>query len=231
MSELFHIISTRSIHVDAVGQLKQIGCKITMHDFVRKRIEFDPKTTLTKDVVLTSPTGVQAFLEMIKELKLSPGDYQVHCIDQLTKQTATQAGLTVKASAPNARMLAEEILKHSEIRLVTHICGNRRRDELSQQLKLRGVEVKDVVAYYTEFASLAVREDYDGIFFFSPGAIDSFLILNGVKQVVCFCIGHTTETHAKQKGFLQTSIPKVSSEKALVSLAIEYLTTTIHDKK
>ena len=235
MSNQLHIISTRSLHSDAVEKLHYCGWEITVHDFISKKIKWPDIITadaLTKNIVLTSQTGVEAFLELIKKFERSPADYHVHCIAHATKQVAVQAGLLVKTSAPNALLLAEGILKHQEIRSVTHICGNRRRDELSEKLHAGGVEVQDVVAYHTELTPISIDSAYDGLLFFSPSAVDSFLNANDLKQVPCFCIGQTTESHAKQKGFIQTYIPEAPSEDALVILVIEHFTTTkAHAKK
>ncbi len=235
MSIQLHIISTRSLHLNALEQLQHLGWKITLHDFISKKIELPVHVTLevlTKNIVLTSQTGVEAFIELLKKLQVPLSDYHVHCIAQATKQAAVQAGLLVKTSAPNALLLADEILKYQEISSVTHICGNRRRDELSEKLNSGGVEVKDVVVYHTALTPISIDQAYDGLLFFSPSAIDSFLSANELKQVPCFCIGQTTENHAKQKGFIQTYIPEAPSEVAFVNLVIEHFTTTsVHAKK
>lgn len=234
MRDQLHIISTRSLNSNRIEQLQHRGWKITMHDFISKKIELSVHITaeaLNKNIVLTSQSGVEAFLELIKKLKVSPSDYEVYCIDQATKQAAVQAGLLVKTSAPNALLLAEEVLKQ-EIRAVTHICGNRRRDELSERLNSGGVEVQNLVSYLTELTPISVYHPYDGLLFFSPSAVDSFLLANDIKQVPCFCIGQTTEGRAKQKGFTRTYTPEVPSEDALVNLVIEHFTSTsVHAKK
>jgi uroporphyrinogen-III synthase len=235
MSDNLHIISTRSLLSNAVERLQHHSWKVTVHDFISKKLEIHDYITqefLRSDIVLTSQTGVQAFLALIKKVQLSPADYQVHCIAQATRQAAVQAGLFVKTSAPNALLLAEEILQHKGIRSVTHICGNRRRDELSEKLHAAGVEVQDVVAYRTDYTPISIEQTYDTLLFFSPSAVDSFLSANSLKEVPCFCIGKTTESHAKQKGFAQTYIPEAPSEDALVNLVIEHFATlSAHAKK
>jgi uroporphyrinogen-III synthase len=235
MIESLHILSTRSLQANAVEQLQHRAWRITLHDFVSKRIELPAHITaevLNKNIVLTSQVGVEAFLTLIKKLQLSPADYQVHCISQATKNIAVQAGLFVKTSAPNALLLAEEILQHKDIRSVTHICSNRRRDEFSEKLYSDGVEVQDIVAYRTDLTPISIEQTYDALLFFSPSAVNSFLNANALKQVPCFCIGQTTESYAKQKGFIKTYIPEAPSEDALVNLLIEHFTTTsVHAKK
>jgi uroporphyrinogen-III synthase len=228
LSKQLHIVSTRSLQSTAVERLHKHGCTVTLHDFISKKLQIPDYATrefLSSDIVLTSQTGVEAFLTLIKKLQLSPADYRTHCIAQATKQAAVQAGLFVKTSAPNALLLAKEILQHKDIRSVTHICGNRRRDEVSEKLNAGGVEVQDVVSYRTELTPISIEQDYDALLFFSPSAVDSFLNGNELKQVPCFCIGQTTESNVKQKGFTQTYIPEAPSEDALVNLVIEHFTT------
>jgi uroporphyrinogen-III synthase len=37
-----------------------------------------------------------------------------------------------------------------------------------------------------------IKEKVDGILFFSPSAVESYLAANKIKNEICFCIGETT---------------------------------------
>ena len=225
MSNAPHIVSTRKLTSAKVDELTAKGWKFTHHDFISKVIlvpaELQEKS-IHKHVVITSITGVKAFIEIARQLHLDSDNYQVHCISRGTKEYASAVGLTIKSSAPNAAALADEILKDVEVKEVTHVSSNLRRDELSDKLIKSGVAVQDVIAYRTEFTPVAIDNSYDAIIFFSPSAVDSFLSRNPLRQVPCFCLGKTTADYAKQEGYQHTYIPDAPSEEILLQTIINY---------
>lgn len=220
-----HIVSTRKLTSGKVDELKARGWKFTDHDFISKLIHIPADLqakAICKHVVLTSITGVKAFLEITSQLQLDPKNYQVYCISRGTREYASASGLDIKSAAPNASALADEILKDVAVKEVTHVSSNLRRDELSDKLNRAGVTVHDVIAYRTEFTPIAINHSYDAIIFFSPSAVDSFLSLNALTQVPCFCLGKTTADYAKQEGYHHTYIPDAPSEDILLKTIINY---------
>ncbi|HMQ01264.1 MAG TPA: uroporphyrinogen-III synthase [Cyclobacteriaceae bacterium] len=230
-----HIVFTREPGVAATSMFSELGWQVTAHDFISKQISIPEHIVpdlIHKHIVITSQTGVEAFLVLLNQFQLDREAYNVFCIEQATQQAALKGGLKVQATAPNAAALADEILKHTDIHAVTHICSNRRRDELSVKLKSAGIKVQDFVAYRTEPTPVLFNEPYDAIVFFSPSAIDSFLSQNTLVDIPCFCIGKTTETHARQKGYTMTFTPDVPSEEALLKTLFDYFSnSSIHVKE
>lgn len=224
-----HIFSTRKLTSDKLDELQANGWKFTMHDFISKVIHVPADITaqsINKHIVLTSISGVKAFLQIAKQLPLNVADYVVYCISRGTNEYAVASGLNIKSTAPNASALADEILKDAEVKAVTHVSSNLRRDELSDKLNNAGVAVQDVIAYRTEFTPVVLEASYDAIIFFSPSAVDSFLTLNPLKTVPCFCIGKTTADHARQKGYQQTYFADAPSENILLQTIINYYSKT-----
>lgn len=225
MSSLPYIVSTRKLTSEKVDELQAAGWKFMSHDFISKVIDIPadlPAESIHKHVVLTSITGVKAFLQIIKQLQLDSSNYTVYCISRGTKEYAAASGLNIKSTAPYASGLADEILRDGEVKEVTHVCSNIRRDELSDKLKKAGVAVQDVIAYSTEFTPVVIDSSYNALVFFSPSAVDSFLSLNSLQQVPCFCIGKTTADHAKQKGYQHTYIADAPSEDILLKTIINH---------
>ncbi len=229
MSNAPHIVSTRKLTSAKVDELQASGWKFTDHDFISKVIHVPTDLNaqdIHKHVVLTSITGVKAFLQITKQLRLDSADYIVYCISRGTKEYAIASGLNIKSTAPQASALADEILHDVEVKEVTHISSNLRRNELSEKLNNAGVAVQDVIAYRTEFTLVVIGLPYEGIIFFSPSAVDSFLTLNPMQQVPCFCIGQTTADHAKQKGYEHIHIPEAPSEDILLKTIVAYYSKT-----
>ncbi len=229
MSRLPHIVSTRKLTSELVDGLRIKGWTFSDHDFISKVIDIPSNLNerdVSKCVVLTSITGVNAFVQLAGQLNVPVSDYYVYCISGATRKYANALGLTIKATAPNASALAKEIAKDADVKKITHICSNIRRDELTSLLSNSNIFINDVIAYRTEFTPVAVDQPYDAVVFFSPSAVDSFLMVNELRQVPAFCIGDTTASHAKQKGYLQTYIPEAPSEEILLQTIIEHYSKT-----
>ncbi len=235
MSTAPHIISTRKLTSGKIDELQAKGWKFTNHDFISKVIHVPADLhaqSIHKHVVLTSITAVKSFLEIIRQLQLDSDHYQVYCVSRGTREYASASGLDIKSSAPDASALADEILKDVEVKEVTHVSSNLRRDEVSDKLNRAGVSVQDVIAYRTEFTPVAIDLSYDAIIFFSPSAVDSFLSLNPLRQVPCFCLGKTTAAYAKQEGYQYTYIPEAPSEDIVLQTIVNYYSKPFgHAKK
>lgn len=225
MSEYPHILSTRKLVSVKINELLVKGCKVIHHDFIRKVINFpsdlQPQAIHT-DVILTSSTGVQSFIEILRQLRLDKNTYRVHCLSSTTNELASTYGLNIKSLAPNASSLADEILKNSEVKMVTHISSNLTREDISKKLVSAGVAVQQIIGYLTEFSPKVIRSKYDAIIFFSPSAVDSFLSMNPLAPLPCFCIGKTTAEHAKQEGYQQIHISDAPTEESVIQSILNY---------
>ena len=230
-----HIVSTRKLTSDKVTELTATGWKFTSRDFIAKVIDIPSNLddqSICKHVVLTSITGAKAFLQIITQLRLDKSNYTVHCTSRGTKEYVRASGLNIKSTAPHASALADEILRDVDVKEVSHICGNLKRNELSEKLNSAGVAVHNVIAYRTEFTPVTIGISYQAIIFFSPSAVDSFLSHNPVLQVPCFCIGKTTADHAAQNGYQHTYIPDAPSEEILLNTIVaHYSKSQAHVKK
>ncbi len=235
MSSSPHILSTRKLTSDKVIEWQAKGWKFTSHDFISKVIDIPADLNphaIHKHVVLTSMTGVKAFIQIINQRQLDVSAYDVYCISRGTKEYALASGLNIKSTALHASALADEILKDVEVKEVTHVSSNLRRNELSEKLINAGVVVHNVITYSTEFTPVAIDHSYDAIIFFSPSAVDSFISLNMVQQVPCFCIGKTTADHAEKQGYQHTFIAEAPSEEILLKTIItHYSKTPAHAKE
>ena len=146
-------------------------------------------------VVFTSQMAVNSFVSLLKETDFETDQaWQVFCTAPKTLETV-QAGLPnvkVIAIAENASLLAEEIKNHP-LKKVSFFCGNRRRDELIVVLGTAGLTVDEYVIYNTNLSPVRIQEHYDGVMFFSPSGVESFLDVNPFNpEKEYFAIGATT---------------------------------------
>jgi uroporphyrinogen-III synthase len=225
MKAPYHIVSTKVLSQELVQQFKAIGVSVTQHDFINTCIQLPEnllRETIQDVVVLTSKTAVEAWVQLVDLLQLNRKQYRVYCLSEGTQELVLSSGFTVAGMATNSALLADQILKDKNITSVTFVCGNRRRDELTTKLKAGGVTINEIVAYKTELTPLAITSPIDGVLFFSPSGVDSFLSKNSVELAVAFCLGKTTAKHAQEMGFKTIRMADAHTPAALVKSVIDH---------
>ncbi len=221
----FHIVSTKVLKPALIHEMESIGLKVTQADFISKTIQIPDsidQLSLHSTIVLTGKTAVEAWIEIAKRWKLDLKEFTVYCLASATQEATIHYGLKIKGVATDATSLAEVILTDTSITAVTFVCGNLRRDELPNKLKKNGVDVWEIIAYQTEPVPVKVDQCYDGVLFFSPSAVDSFLSLNEINSSACFCLGKTTADHARQAGCTEVIVAESPTAESLVKKVINY---------
>ncbi len=66
------------------------------------------------------------------------------------------------------------------------------------------------------------QQDFDGIMFFSPSGVESYLNLNELKTETCFCIGKTTASALKDKNTSVVIATTPSIENVIVQVVKHY---------
>ncbi|WP_036381242.1 uroporphyrinogen-III synthase [Muricauda sp. MAR_2010_75] len=169
--------------------------------------------------IFTSKNAVKAFLNQVKPSNLSK--FNVFCVGEKTKILLKENGLNVVKMAENALELGKNILKNHKNEHFLFLCGNKRRDELPALLTQNDIEFKEVEVYRTELNPKAFQRDFDGILFFSPSGIRSYLLENTLGNSTLFCIGKTTATEAQKHSKHIVTANKPTVENVLVQ-AINY---------
>lgn len=146
------------------------------------------------------------------------------CISGSTRKAVENVftDCNILAESPYGSELAKAIIQLG-ITSVNFFCGSIRRNELPDTLQEAGIEVKEFVIYENIPAPAVIADHYDGILFFSPSAVKSYLSANRLNsKTVCFAIGRTTATelreHTDNKIIISTDI----SEESMVQTAIFY---------
>lgn len=230
MKPINHILSTRSLRSEQLLNLELAGCKVTTHNYINKVIEIPDyvnKFSVRQNVIITSSTGLMAFLKIVNMFRLNKADYKIYCIEPVTAKLVREAGLVIAGTASNSSLLVQEILHHDKVSKVTYISGSLDKGRLSKQLIENKVDINTLVVYNTRFTPHVVNESYSVIIYFSPSAIDSFLSVNQLRDVPCFCIGSTTGTYASEKGYSHIYIPDKPTEEDLIRKVFNLLKGSI----
>lgn len=159
--------------------------------------------------LITSQNSVKA----IENLDLK-GNFYV--VGQKTAEKLIQNNFKVEIAKNYASELAEFILDKVSSKEWIFFCGNNRRDELLEKLVPKGHSVKEIQCYESNPAPHDLKgKNYDGIAFFSPLGVKSYLENNTIlPETVIFTIGKTTseevEIHIKNK-IISAEIPTLES--------------------
>jgi uroporphyrinogen-III synthase len=169
-------------------------------------------------VVFTSANAVEA----VGAAK----DWMVFCLSGATRHAAAKnfGQKAIVDVADSAAQLAKKIIEHG-VRSVCFFCGDLRREELPSILRHAGIGYRDVVVYKTIATPRRIDVNYDGILFFSPSAVESYLSMNSVPEAsTLFAIGNTTAAALKKYNVVVSDRPEAA---ALVDKVIEHFQNKI----
>ncbi|HTS45862.1 MAG TPA: uroporphyrinogen-III synthase [Puia sp.] len=169
-------------------------------------------------------TSAHAAETLINKLQSKKPDWKIYCTAGNTKKTVSKyfgEGLIAGAGA-NAVSIADKIVA-DHIKEVLFFCGNLRRDEIPSSLANHGIKVHEVAVYNTILTPQPVDNNYNGILFFSPSAVESYFSANKPeKEVVLFAIGDTTAGSIKKFSQNKIVISESPEKEGLSKLAIRY---------
>ncbi len=171
-------------------------------------------------MVFTSANAVHA----IAPLQLDAGKWDIYCLSGVTSEAVknTFRNVAIKAVADHATALAHKILEDKSTSRIVFCCGDRRREELPDLLAAHGHDLVQVVVYHTILTPAKVKERYNGVLFFSPSAVTSFLRENELTgDMVCFTIGPTTAASLKGHN-VQIVVSDHPDAETLITNMIDY---------
>lgn len=149
-----------------------------------------------QNYIFTSKNAVKVFIEQTKSVDRS--NFNAYCVGEKNKLFLEENGLKVVEIADNASVLAKKIAKNHENQEFLFLSGNQRREELPEILTKNNVRYKELEVYATHLNPKTFERSFDGILFFSPSGIRSYLLRNSIQNSTLFCIGETTADEAKK---------------------------------
>jgi len=190
MSNSISILSTKILLSHQKQALLDVGFSVTEANFIKtENSDFDLKG-INNNLIFTSQNAAQSVLlhPKVEELKSK----NVFCVGMKTKALLEENGFTVEVYLDYASDLAEIITLIYAKESFTFFSGNLRKETLPKALKTAQVNFNEIQVYETTLTPHKIKTPVDGILFFSPSAIESYLKDNKIKNEICFCIGETT---------------------------------------
>jgi len=198
--------------------------KVIYSDFIRvksNRLKLEIAKQTRKHVIFTSQNAVQSILENFAVADLHFEN--IYCVGRRTKKMIESKIGKVIHSENSALKLAEHLVNQiPNDEEITFFCGDNRRDDLPDLLTKNNKNLTEIEVYSTQLSPVSLDQNYDGILFFSPSAIKSYLSANKGTKITAYCIGQTTAKEAK-KHFSQVHIAKTPIVEKVIQLVNENL--------
>lgn len=212
------VFSTKNLSEAQRMRFKNV--KVDSTDFLKISLNRIPKPILKtkiENVIITSQNAVDAITSSVPKEELQFKN--IYCVGRRTKRLIEQKIGKVKHSENYAKLLAEYLVEFIDGTEVTHFCSDIRLDEISTTLEKNHIKVNEVEAYQTILDSEKLDPEIEGIMFYSPSTVASYL-KNNAADKVAYCIGETTATEAK-KYFDDVRVAKIPTVESVIDLVNE----------
>ena len=170
-----------------------------------------------KNVIITSKNAVEALITNFSRLELQFKN--IYCVGRRTKRDIEKKIGPVKHTEQNAKKLAEYLVEYMEGTEVTYFCSDLRLDVLPKILEDNHIKVNEIEAYQTKYDGSKIPDSVEGVMFYSPSTVESFVRSNH-QEVIAFCIGETTAKEARRH-FDDVRIAKVPTVESVIELVNE----------
>lgn len=218
-TEKTNVVSTKKLTAEQLQRFDK-AVKVESEDFIKISPNRIPAATLKqgfRNVVITSQNAVDALLKNIASEELQFKN--IYCVGRKTKRLIESRIGPVKHQEKSAKKLADHLVEYIEGLEVTYFCGNLRMDDLPNILTENNIRVKELEVYQTKYSPVEVDENVEGILFFSPSTIASYLSKNTADKIA-YCIGETAAAEA-QKHFEDVRVAKIPTVESVIDLVNE----------
>lgn len=184
------ILSTKKLRPGQRQYLLNAGFSVIDADFINVTPREFNTRKINNCLIFTSQNALKSFMENKKWADYL--DNKTFCVGVNTKKALESVGFIVTASADYAADLAKIIIRDYSHERFTFFSGSLRRDVLPVMLDEAGIDFNEFEVYQTILTPHKINADVDGVLFFSPSGVKSYLKKNKIGKKMCFCIGTTT---------------------------------------
>ncbi|HNP31837.1 MAG TPA: uroporphyrinogen-III synthase [Flavobacterium sp.] len=190
MQNQIRILSTKKLSERQKQQMLNVGFSVFDEDFISIQSKNFDIEKINDCLIFTSQNAVESVLrnKKINELKTK----KCFCVGEKTKELLEENDFEVLVNPEYAAELASIICNNYPKTSFTFFCGNVRRDVLPDALRLMEIKLDEIEVYETVLTTHKIDFPLDGILFFSPSGVESYLKENKIEDENCFCIGNTT---------------------------------------
>jgi uroporphyrinogen-III synthase len=192
---LKQVLSTKMLSEPQKKKLSEVTINLFEYEALHiEYIDFETPATI-QNAIFTSKNAVRAVKNSNKSALLGSFEH-CYCVGESTKAILEENGQKVTKSAKNSSELANFIKNQLKNEAFYFFCGNLRRDEIPEKLKMAEITCFEVKTYKTKLNSVKFDQKWDYILFFSPSGVQSFISKNNFGDAAAICIGETTASEA-----------------------------------
>jgi uroporphyrinogen-III synthase len=208
------VLSTKKLSLSQKQLLLNAGVGLMEYDAIQiEFIDFKTDNQVIKNAVITSKNTVKAILK--KDLKIG----NCFCVGEKTASLLRKNNYNIAEIADYGVNLAQIIVGEYPKEKFTFFCGSERREELPGILKKNSVNFDEIQVYKSSLKPKQFEREFEGILFFSPSGVKSFVSKNKLNKSIAFCIGSTTASEAKKHTSNIVTANKPSIENVIVQAA------------
>jgi len=191
------LLVTKNIDPDFRSRLLNLGCAVVEYPFIRKK-------ALGYTLQNTSPNWIFTSSFAAKLAAKLPGglatlrNKKLFCVGKKTAAVFSKNNQKVVKIAQNAADLANFIVKNHKNEAFSFFCGTLRRLEIETHLKQHNIKLDLHILYDTELQPKTFTNPFEGVVFYSPSAVKSFVQNNDFENKTAFCLGDTTAAEARK---------------------------------
>ncbi|MCM4172139.1 uroporphyrinogen-III synthase [Arenibacter sp. TNZ] len=207
------VLSTKILTASQKAILTNANIKVEEYNAINIEYLTPNIDPVFKNIIFTSQNTVKAFLKIIGPQNIKNKSYSAFCVGEKTKSVLEKKGINVIEMTNYGAELADILVNMYPKETFLFLCGDKRRNEIPSYLKKHKVAFKEQTLYQNTPNPLTFATDFDGIMFFSPSGIESFLAKNNLKNCTTFCIGTTTaaEVEKHTKNIIIAQKPTIES--------------------
>lgn len=186
---MIRILSTKKLPVNQKQFLLNAGFSVIDADFIATQPVPFRLDAVKENLLFTSANAVRSVANHpeVQDIRRKP----CFATSGKTAEVLDEVGFTVIETAHDAAGLGMIINEKYPKESFTFFCGNLRLETLPTWFREWNIDYNEIQVYETTLTPTAVTPT-DGILFFSPSGVESFLQANALGEQVCFCIGETT---------------------------------------
>ena len=208
------VLSTKKLSLSQKQLLLNAGIGLVEYDAIQiEFIDFKTDNRAFKNAVITSKNTAKAILK--KDLKIG----NCFCVGEKTASLLRKNNYNIAEIADYGVNLAQIIVGEYPKEKFAFFCGSERREELPGILKKNSVKFDEIQVYKSSLKPKQIEREFEGILFFSPSGVKSFVSKNKLNKSIAFCIGSTTASEAKKHTSNIVTANKPSIENVIVQAA------------
>jgi uroporphyrinogen-III synthase len=190
MENQIRILSTKKLSESQKQPLLNANFLLIEENFITVQNKDFTVENINEYLIFTSKNAIESVLnnKKIAEIKAK----KCFCVGSKTKAFLEQNGFQIEAHSDYAAELASIICNNYLKNSFTFFSGNLRRDILPDAMTLVEINWEEVQVYDTLLTTHKIGFEPDGVLFFSPSGVESYMQENRIEDENCFCIGNTT---------------------------------------